>query len=229
VRNHSDLTSSPLPFTRTSQADTHHNVRPASSPSHAAPGRGTWPDQILTSGALHAAEVQPLNSTSHYPNGTSIARSTQPMLTAHRLVATEHAPESSAEKILVKQRLQRPVSPHLSIYRPQITWYASSLNRITGVMLSGGLYVFGLAYLAAPALGWHLETPSLVAAFGSLPLAAKVAAKMTIAFPFTFHSLNGVRHLIWDLGVGYATKTVIRTGWTVVGLSVLSSLYLALV
>ncbi|OCL02230.1 succinate dehydrogenase subunit C [Glonium stellatum] len=146
-----------------------------------------------------------------------------------RLAATEHIPQSNAESILVKQRLQRPVSPHLSIYRPQITWYASSFHRITGLLLSGGLYIFGIAYLAAPVTGWHLETPSLVAAFGSLPFAAKVAAKMTMAFPFTFHSFNGVRHLVWDLGLGYATKTVIRTGWTVVGLSVLSSLYLALV
>ncbi|OCK82173.1 cytochrome b560 subunit of succinate dehydrogenase [Lepidopterella palustris CBS 459.81] len=142
-----------------------------------------------------------------------------------RFAATEHISASDASSILVKQRLARPVSPHLSIYRPQITWYASGFNRLAGIAMSGTMYIFGIAYLAAPALGWHLETPSLVAAFGALPLVAKVAAKMTIAFPFFFHSFNGVRHLVWDVGMGFANKTVMRTGWTVVGLSVLGSLY----
>jgi succinate dehydrogenase (ubiquinone) cytochrome b560 subunit len=134
--------------------------------------------------------------------------------------------EANAEQeILAKQRTQRPVSPHLSIYKPQITWYASSFNRISGVMLSGSLYLFGIAYLAAPALGWHLETPSMVAAVASWPIFVKIAAKATLAFPFFFHAMNGLRHLAWDLGFGYKNKTVIQTGWAVVGLSVVSALY----
>ncbi|KAF2192002.1 succinate dehydrogenase cytochrome-like protein b560 subunit [Zopfia rhizophila CBS 207.26] len=145
-----------------------------------------------------------------------------------RLAATQNVTATESNEILAKQRLQRPVSPHLSIYRPQITWYASSLNRITGVLLSGGLYLFGFAYLAAPTLGWHLETPSLVAAVASWPVFAKVAAKATVAFPFFFHSLNGIRHLTWDLGLGFKNKTVMQTGWTVVGLSVVSALYFAM-
>ncbi|ORY19199.1 mitochondrial succinate dehydrogenase cytochrome b560 subunit C [Clohesyomyces aquaticus] len=145
-----------------------------------------------------------------------------------RLAATQHVPEAEGQQILAKQRLNRPNSPHLSIYRPQITWYASSLNRITGIVLSGGLYVFGLAYLAAPTLGWHLETQSLVAAVASWPVIAKVAAKMAVSFPFVFHSLNGVRHLSWDVGLGFKNITVMQTGWAVVGLSVAGSLYLSL-
>ncbi|KAF2269334.1 succinate dehydrogenase subunit C [Lojkania enalia] len=142
-----------------------------------------------------------------------------------RLAATEHVGQSEGQEILAKQRLQRPVSPHLSIYRPQITWYASSLHRITGVVLSGGLYLFGIAYLAAPTLGWHLETPSLVGAVAAWPVWAKVSAKLFVAFPFFFHSLNGIRHLTWDLGWGFKNKTVIQTGWAAVGLTVASALY----
>lgn len=92
-------------------------------------------------------------------------------------------------------------------------------------MLSGSLYIFGLAYLAAPAMGWHLESQSMIAAVAAWPVAAKIAAKATLAFPFFFHTLNGLRHLSWDLGLGLTNKAVIRTGWGVVGLSVLSGLY----
>ena len=130
--------------------------------------------------------------------------------------------------ILPKQRLNRPVAPHLSIYKPQITWYPSMFNRITGVALSGGLYVFAIGYLVSPLLGWHLESASLAAAFGALPLIAKIPLKFTLAMPFTFHSLNGVRHLIWDFGKQFTNKQISMTGWTVVGLSVASALGLAI-
>lgn len=80
----------------------------------------------------------------------------------------------------------------------------------------------------APALGWHFDSATLAAAFGAWPLALKVAAKFTIALPFTYHSFNGIRHLAWDTGRIFANKTVVRTGWTVVGLSITSALYLAL-
>lgn len=149
----------------------------------------------------------------------------RPLTIPPRLAATEAASQDTAQEILRKQRLNRPVSPHLSIYRPQITWYASSLNRITGITLSGSLYLFGLAYLAAPYTGWHLETASMVAAVAAWPTAAKVALKSFFAFPMFFHSFNGVRHLLWDVGIGFTNQQVIRTGWSVVGLTVVTSLY----
>jgi succinate dehydrogenase (ubiquinone) cytochrome b560 subunit len=116
----------------------------------------------------------------------------------------------------------------LSIYRPQITWYASSLHRITGSVASGALYVFATAYLAAPLLGWHLESASIAAAFGALPLAAKFIIKLGVAMPITFHSFNGVRHLIWDTGRQLTNKQVIWTGWTMVGLSSIAAIVLAM-
>jgi succinate dehydrogenase/fumarate reductase cytochrome b subunit len=42
----------------------------------------------------------------------------------------------------------------------------------------------------------------MAAAFGSLPVAAKVGIKSLIAWPFAYHSINGVRHLVWDTGAG---------------------------
>ncbi|KAM5440264.1 cytochrome b subunit of succinate dehydrogenase, Sdh3p [Microsporum canis] len=144
--------------------------------------------------------------------------------------ASAPAPDTTdPTSILAKQRLNRPVSPHLSIYRPQITWYLSSLNRITGAILSGSLYIFASAYLVSPLLGWHLESASLAAAFAALPIAAKVAMKFTMALPFTFHCYNGVRHLVWDMGKQLTNQQVITTGWTVVGLTLTSALALALI
>jgi succinate dehydrogenase (ubiquinone) cytochrome b560 subunit len=134
---------------------------------------------------------------------------------------------SDSYQILVAQRKNRPTSPHLSIYRPQITWYGSISHRLTGAILSGGFYVFGAAYLVSPLFGWHLDSATLAAAFGSLPVLAKVGLKGLVAFPFTFHSFNGVRHLVWDLGKEFSNKAVIRSGWTVVGISAVSALYLA--
>jgi len=98
---------------------------------------------------------------------------------------------------------------------------------MTGSILSGGVYIFGAAYLVAPLFGWHLESATLAAAFGSWPVAAKVGTKFLIAWPFTFHSFNGLRHLVWDTGAGFANKQVNATGWTVIGVSTVSALALA--
>lgn len=129
-------------------------------------------------------------------------------------------------QILVAQRKLRPTSPHLTIYQPQIPWVLSGLNRITGCVVSGGFYVFGAAYIVSPLLGWHMDSASIAAAFGSLPVLLKVATKFLVAMPFTFHSINGVRHLVWDVGLNFKNKTIMTTGWTVVGLSVASALAL---
>lgn len=124
--------------------------------------------------------------------------------------------------------MNRPVAPHLSIYKPQITWYLSSLNRITGLILSGGFYLYGAVYVVAPYLGWHVGSSALAASFAAWPVAVKFATKFLVALPFTFHSLNGVRHLIWDTASMITNKAVNQSGWTVVALTMVSALGLAL-
>ncbi|KAH8656492.1 succinate dehydrogenase cytochrome b560 subunit [Tricladium varicosporioides] len=146
----------------------------------------------------------------------------------YRPVATQNMTPKDSYEILVAQRKNRPTSPHLTIYKPQITWILSSLTRITGSVLSGGFYIFGSLYLVAPLLGLNMSSASMAAAFGAWPVAAKVATKLLVAFPFTFHSMNGIRHLVWDMGRTFKNETIIKTGWTVVGLSTVSALFLAL-
>lgn len=102
------------------------------------------------------------------------------------------------------------------------------LNRITGAFLSGGFYIFGAAYLVSPLMGWHMDSATMAAAFGALPWLAKFSLKSLVALPFTFHSINGVRHLTWDMGKQLINAQVNRTGWIVVGSSIASALGLAL-
>ncbi|KXG54301.1 Succinate dehydrogenase, cytochrome b556 subunit [Penicillium griseofulvum] len=130
--------------------------------------------------------------------------------------------------ILIQQRLRRPVSPHLSIYRPQITWIVSIATRITGVALSGGLYLYATAYLASPLFGWNIGSESLVAAFSSLSPSVQFALKFGAALPFVFHGMNGMRHLVWDTGRMLTNQQISRSGWTVVGASTVVAVLLAL-
>ncbi|KAJ9118124.1 hypothetical protein QFC22_004025 [Naganishia vaughanmartiniae] len=67
-----------------------------------------------------------------------------------RFIQTEHLTTKENLVLLNEQRLRRPNSPHLTIYQPQLTWYLSGLNRITGSALSGLLYVSAMAYLLHP-------------------------------------------------------------------------------
>ncbi|CAG8599738.1 1241_t:CDS:2, partial [Racocetra persica] len=127
-------------------------------------------------------------------------------------------------KILNTQRAARPVSPHLTIYQPQITWFMSGFHRITGGALAAVLYGSAIAYAIQGPLGLGLNSDALVAGIATLPTSLKFAGKFALAFPFTFHAFNGVRHLIWDIGSALTLKGVYTTGYTVLGLSAISSL-----
>lgn len=153
-----------------------------------------------------------------------------PLTALLRFAATntsENVTQDKAYSILVAQRKLRPVSPHLSIYQIQLTSCLSIVHRITGAAISGGVYAFALAYLASPALGLHLESATIATAFGALPIAVKIGIKGMFALPFTYHSWNGVRHLMWDTGKALDIKGVYRSGYVVLGLTALSTVYLA--
>ena len=87
--------------------------------------------------------------------------------------------------------------------------------------------MFGAAYALAPLFGWHVEASTLAAAFGAWPVALKFLTKYFVSLPFTFHSFNGLRHLLWDTGREFGNKQVIRSGWLVIGLTFVGSGVLA--
>lgn len=104
----------------------------------------------------------------------------------------------------------RPLSPHLQIYRPQLTSVLSILHRVTGVFLSSGILV--LIYWLSALSGGPDTYESAVVLLGSWPAQALLLAWMAA---FYYHLLNGVRHLFWDAGIGFELRQVYRSGWMV--------------
>jgi len=102
----------------------------------------------------------------------------------------------------------------------------SSANRLTGVLLAGTVYLFGIGYAISPWVGLHLESASIAAGVAALPVAVKLALKGTLAMPFVYHSFNGLRHLTWDTARELSLKGVYRTGYAVMAVSAVSGIYL---
>ncbi|XP_075699884.1 succinate dehydrogenase cytochrome b560 subunit, mitochondrial [Rhinoderma darwinii] len=117
-------------------------------------------------------------------------------------------------------RLNRPVSPHMTIYKWSLPMMMSITHRGTGVAMSAGVSLFGLAALVLP--GDYASYLELIKSL-SLGPALVYSAKFAIAFPFMYHSWNGIRHLAWDLGKGFKIPEVYQTGYVVLGLTLLSA------
>ena len=102
---------------------------------------------------------------------------------------------------------QRPLSPHLLIYRPQLTSVLSISHRFTGVGLGVGA-LFLVWWLLAAAAG--PEAYAMVEAF----FASWVGLAFLAGFSFSlfYHLANGVRHMFWDAGMGFDNETISRTG-----------------
>lgn len=143
-----------------------------------------------------------------------------------RQVSTVESSHDEEQAVLINQRKHRPVSPHLDIYKPQLTWVLSGFHRITGVFMAFGLYGLTCGYAAASILNIPFDVSSMITAFGSLPVFVKIGAKASMAFPFAFHSFNGIRHLIWDFGKELTVKGVYRTGYIVLALGGVVGSYL---
>ena len=109
---------------------------------------------------------------------------------------------------------ERPISPHLQVYKPQITSVLSIFHRITGVALTFGLILL-VAWIFTLSLGEeYFEYFSLFIKswFGLLIL-------FGFTFAFNYHFCNGIRHLFWDAGYGYEIETVHKSGLAVLVVS----------
>ena len=106
---------------------------------------------------------------------------------------------------------QRPLSPHLGIYRWQLTMALSILHRLTGVFLSIGalVLVIVLASIASGPNEFVVVQEWISHPIGQLVLIAWI-------FSLFLHMANGVRHLFWDAGWGFEKSTANATGiWVV--------------
>lgn len=105
-------------------------------------------------------------------------------------------------------RSARPLSPHMQIYRWQYTMTLSILHRATGIALSVGLLLF-VYWLLAIAGGRESYERALVVFAHPLTRFALVG----FSFAFFYHLLNGIRHLVWDVGYGFERRSARLSGW----------------
>jgi succinate dehydrogenase / fumarate reductase cytochrome b subunit len=112
----------------------------------------------------------------------------------------------------------RPLSPHVQVWRWHVTLAASILHRFTGI----GLYL-GLLILA----GWALALASGVEAYSRFTgLLGSIPGKIVlvgITVCLFFHMANGLRHLAWDFGKGFAPATATRTAWAAFAFAVVAA------
>jgi len=106
---------------------------------------------------------------------------------------------------------QRPLSPHLQIYRLPLAARLSILHRGTGVFLCLGAFALVLWLLAVA--GAPEQYDRFMALAHGWP--AKLFALATI-FSLMLHFFTGLRHLLWDIGLGLELKQVLASNWLVV-------------
>ncbi len=112
-------------------------------------------------------------------------------------------------------RGNRPLSPHLTVYRPQLTSMTSILVRITGnaMLISGLLVVWWFLAAATSAEYFATVDGILTSLVGDIVMALSVLG-------LWYHALGGLRHLIWDQGVALDVETSEKMGWGMLGGSV---------
>lgn len=112
-------------------------------------------------------------------------------------------------------RGNRPLSPHIMIYKPQLNSVLSILHRITGTALAfSALLIVWWFLAAATSPGYFAMVDGLLTSWiGGLIL-------ILSAWGLWYHFCNGIRHLIWDMGYGFDLEEVDRSSWIVIGASV---------
>lgn len=122
-------------------------------------------------------------------------------------------------------RGNRPLSPHLQIYRKQLNSATSILNRITGIAMLGSAFLI-VWWLLAAATGkayFDLVDGLMTSMLGDVVMTLSVLG-------LWYHTLGGLRHLIWDTGRGLELEAADRMGWAmIVGAMVLTILTLIFV
>jgi succinate dehydrogenase / fumarate reductase cytochrome b subunit len=110
---------------------------------------------------------------------------------------------------------ERPLSPHLSIYRWPITMALSILHRATGVAMTLGLIVLAawLMSAVAGAVKYDQFAALMSTLIGQLFL-------IGLSFAFFFHLANGIRHLVWDTGRGFEKRQANASAWFVLLLAI---------
>ena len=115
---------------------------------------------------------------------------------------------------------QRPLSPHLQVYRWQVQMVTSIVHRATGVFLAfGALLIAGaLLAMASGPEAWDCVQACAASWLGRVVL-------FGWSWAFAYHLLNGIRHLLQDAGFGFSIPAFIRSSWiSIIGSLVLTAI-----
>ena len=115
-----------------------------------------------------------------------------------------------------------PLSPHLQIYKPQITSLLSLSHRISGVALNFVLIIFVLGLLCITLGESYFEL--LISLINSFPI--KIIIFLAI-LGFSYHFLNGIRHIIWDFGFLLENRSSAIFGYIIIASSLISSILIS--
>ena len=116
------------------------------------------------------------------------------------------------------KQISRPISPHLTIYKWQISSVLSILHRMTGVAL-----FFGFLFLS-----WVFIVCTITnnfSIFDGIVYQLLIIVLFLISIAYFYHLFNGIRHLIWDCGLFISNKGINITGWLVLIMTVITTVY----
>lgn len=112
------------------------------------------------------------------------------------------------------EAIGRPMSPHITIYKFPLPAVLSITHRCTGMALTGYMAAFGIGALVLPHdFSYYMDVLEGL----QLSSTTVIASKFVLAYPFTYHLTNGIRHLFWDTGKGLKMKDVYATGYIMLG------------
>jgi len=160
---------------------------------------------------------------------TVILRRFSPCISAASNAFSTSAPQSKPEELTGFWKknvdLKRPVSPHLQVYAPQLTSMLSITNRMTGVATGLGLTAFSVGMLLSSSpYAVHLNNLKCL----GLPTWFHMGTKFILAWVFSYHTLAGLRHLVWDTKSMLKLDQIYTTGYIMAGSSVVMAAILTM-
>ena len=114
---------------------------------------------------------------------------------------------------------ERPLSPHLQVYRLALGTVLSGMHRISGLALSAGSLLL-VVWLVAAACGPQAYAMA-TRYFASVPVRLVLVAALVA---FWYHLFNGLRHMAWDAGLGFGKAATRKSGMAVAALAALASI-----
>ncbi|KAI1280896.1 Succinate dehydrogenase cytochrome b560 subunit, mitochondrial [Halotydeus destructor] len=135
--------------------------------------------------------------------------------------ATPSSATTNAEDFYTKnERLHRPMSPWI-IYKMQLTSVLSITHRGTGLGVGVLMYGWGISSIFTHDTNW---AQTLAAINSTVPSSILLLGKVLAATAVGYHTVNGLRHLAWDIGYGFSLRELYTSGYAVIAITLIIAL-----